>query len=121
MVSLGILHAAEGRGKDAVRAAYACAWARLVVVAGPSATAELFGMLEADPSRAAAYAHAATGDPAATGEQLAAAGGLLGCLVDKASDLFDCLITRWVGFPPPRALRWGVRGVVVGRVGGARP
>ena len=23
--------------------------------------------------------------------------------------------------PPPRALRWGVRGVVVGRVGGARP
>eukprot|EP01052_Picozoa_sp_SAG31_P021106 SAG31_NODE_1615_length_7737_cov_5.540848_2_plen_681_part_00 len=92
LVALGILH--SGGVQDIVRAAYVCTWARLVVVAGGSAAVELFAMLEVDRSRAAAYAHAATGNPAATAEHLAGLGGLLGCLLDKATELFDCQVTR---------------------------
>ena len=82
----------DERLNETVRGAYSCVWARLVLqsaTASPDGWCALWDSLCAEPAAATLYATFA-GVPV---EELALPGGLLGCLLDRATEALDSVVT----------------------------
>ena len=76
-----------------VRVNSICVWARLVVNGASAASAwpQLFDMLAQDSARNLGYSQLMEGSVGP--EEISTAGGLLSCIVDRTTDMFDDLVT----------------------------